>query len=307
MSRLRSQTLLSPRLLAAAVLLVTAALLTLAGCNGEPPSRGDVLVKLDGEELRYADFQSYVEQNVDHDADGNVDHGDGEGGDGAEHRRGSLESSVLSRLFDQFLEERLLVRLAHERGLAKDQASQRAAVDFLIQAVGEPQVGESAIAAYYESHRDEFERPEQVQLRQILVRDAKIAGEAREAVLAGEDFATVAVRTSEEPQAERGGDQGLLGRGDLPPAFADVIFNLSPGEVSDIVAADYGYHLFQVVERRPAQLVSLAEAHEQIREKLQRQLADELIAGFVKTAKETYHVEVFPSHFPFDYQGAYAG
>lgn len=280
-------------------LATLAALLVLASCQGDPPTGGDVLVKLDGEELSYAELESYVDRNVDRS-------GSGEEEGAAERREASLESAVLSRLFDQFLEERLILRLAHERGLEKSQTSQRAAVDFLIAAAGVQAIDESEIAAYYDSHRAEFQRPVQVRLRQILVRDAKIAGEAREAILAGEDFAVVAARTSEEPQAARGGDQGLLGRDDLPPAFAEIIFNLDPGEVSDIVAADYGYHLFQVVERHPAQLVSLAAARAQIEEKLLRQHADVLISELVKTAKERYHVEVFRNHFPFEYQGAYA-
>lgn len=284
-------------------LAASIAVLAFAGCGGETPAGGNVLVILGDVQLSHADFQAYVERNVER----NVNPGDSEQEGEREPSETPLESAVLSRLFDQFLEERLLVRLAHDQGLEKEQKSQRAAVDFLIQAAGALEIGASEIQSYYENHREEFQRPEQVRLRQILVADAKIAAEAREAILEGEDFAVVAARTSEEPQAARGGDQGRLGRDDLPPAFADIIFNLEPGDVSDIIAADYGYHLFQVVERYPAQLVSLAAAREQIEEKLLRQRADELVAGFVQTAKERYHVEVFRNHFPFDYQGGYAG
>ncbi|MCP4200705.1 MAG: hypothetical protein GY769_02070, partial [bacterium] len=122
----------------------------------------------------------------------------------------------------------------------------------------------------------------------------------------GEDFGQVAARFSQEPNSQLGGDQGRLAREDLPVAYADAIFDLAPGEVTDIVSADYGFHLFQVVERYPAEVAPVEEVAPAIRQVLERQRVDETVASFVDEARERYNVIVFPSNIPFDYQGDYA-
>ncbi len=67
-----------------------------------------------------------------------------------------------------------------------------------------------------------------------------------------EDFATLAILYSEDPgSAPKGGELGFVSRGDLVPAFAAVAFRLKmPGEVSDIVESEYGYHIIQLIERK---------------------------------------------------------
>ena len=78
----------------------------------------------------------------------------------------------------------------------------------------------------------------------------------------------VARRLSRGPRADGGGVQGELARSDLPPSYADLIFALKPGEVSPVVPAEYGFHLFQVIEREPAEVVPLAAARGEILAKL---------------------------------------
>jgi len=73
----------------------------------------------------------------------------------------------------------------------------------------------------------------------------------RERVLNGESFEALAVMYSEDPgSAKQGGDIGLHGRGELYPEFEAVAFKMKPGDVSDIVETEAGYHIIQGVERR---------------------------------------------------------
>lgn len=73
----------------------------------------------------------------------------------------------------------------------------------------------------------------------------------RERVLKGESFEALAVMYSEDPgSAKQGGDIGLHGRGELYPEFEAVAFKMKPGDVSDIVESEAGYHIIQGVERR---------------------------------------------------------
>lgn len=136
----------------------------------------------------------------------------------------------------------------------------------------------------YEARRSEFDRPEEVRARHILIRvprnaDAKAREAARKKIeairkriLAGADFATVAKEVSEDPQTrEKGGDLGFFSRKDMVPAFDQAAFNLAPGKVSDVVETQYGFHLIQVEKKRPALVVPFEEA----REKVARQLLEQ--------------------------------
>ncbi len=67
----------------------------------------------------------------------------------------------------------------------------------------------------------------------------------------GDDFSTLAVLYSEDPgSSKQGGELGMFKRGEMRPEFEAAAFKLKPGEVSDIVETEDGYHLIQMIERR---------------------------------------------------------
>lgn len=73
----------------------------------------------------------------------------------------------------------------------------------------------------------------------------------RERIINGESFEAMAVLYSEDPgSAKQGGDIGLHGRGELYPEFEAVAFNLDPGEVSEIVESEAGFHVIQGILKR---------------------------------------------------------
>lgn len=261
--------------------------LVLTSCGPESSTvPSDMAVSIDGELLPYSEFEHYLDVNV------------GAGG-------GDLESETLSRLFDQFLDEQLLVRLAIEGGLVEGDVDQRRALSYLLR--GAPRDwSRGEIEAFYRAHQSDYTRPERVHLRQILTGEREVAEEAKRALAQGEDFAEVAARLSRGPKAHLGGDQGILGRNDLPPKFVDVAFITEPGATTDVIDAEYGFLIFQVVERLPARVVPLDEAEPDVRRRLEEQRVDQQIGSFIQDARERYNVEVFPQNFPFDYQGTYA-
>ena len=68
---------------------------------------------------------------------------------------------------------------------------------------------------------------------------------------AGADFATLATKYSQDPaSAKRGGDLGMISRGDFVKEFETVAFALNDDEVSDIVQTQFGYHIIKMIERR---------------------------------------------------------
>ncbi len=100
---------------------------------------------------------------------------------------------------------------------------------------------------------------------------------ARQRVIAGEDFAEVAREVSQCPSAAQGGDLGFFGRQQVEGSFADAVFSLEPGEVSQIVETTFGYHVVKVEERRPPSVQNL----EQVRTPLTRMLRDREAAAAV--------------------------
>lgn len=73
----------------------------------------------------------------------------------------------------------------------------------------------------------------------------------RKRIMEGESFEALAVLYSEDPgSARQGGDIGLRGRGELYPEFETIAFKLEPGEISEIVETEAGYHIIQGIERR---------------------------------------------------------
>jgi len=277
------------RLAAAALVLALA-----AACRPGPPPAPDVVARIGETEVRYSAFESYLARTA----------GDGET---------VLASDVLSQIFDQFLDEELLVRRAVDRGLVRSAGTgggvggagaRRRAIDALLHADLKAQPSEPEIAAYYQAHPEEFARPERVRLRQILTEDRATAEKALREIAAGADFGAVADRLSRAPGSTS--SQGELSRQDLPPAFADIIFALQPGEVSRLVPADYGFHLFQVVSRSPAEVVPLAAARAEIAERLREQRADQILAELVRDARRRYNVELYERNLPFEYRGSYS-
>jgi len=131
-------------------------------------------------------------------------------------------------------------------------------------------VSDADVAAEYEQHRADFDRPEQVRARQILV-DSEAEGERLLGLLrGGASFAEVARQYSQSPDGEQGGDLGFFARDEMPAEFDETVFSLPVGRISELVKSPYGVHIFLVEEKRAAKRLSLADATVEIRNRLLR-------------------------------------
>lgn len=128
------------------------------------------------------------------------------------------------------------------------------------------------VKAYYEANRFLYQQPEQVRVRQLLVKAGadKAAARAQAEALkkeldGGKDFAQLARAKSQDPQsAAQGGDLGFKDRGSLPPAVADAAFGLEPGKVSGVVEGPEGFSVLKLEEKRAAQARPLADVEGEI-------------------------------------------
>ena len=254
----------------------------LSSCGRRAPA-ADVVAQLGRQPVPYAEFDVYLAANAIVEAP-------------------SLDSEVLSSLFDQFLEELLLTRLAADEGIEAGAA--RVAVARLISEASEP-VDRGEVEAFFRANPDRFRLAESVRLRQVLVEErATVELEARE-LAAGVPFEDVARRHSQGPRAAEGGDQGVLTREDLPPEIAHQIFGLPSGEVSEIIAAEYGFHIFQISERYPETQTPLDAAAREIVEVLEERKRGQAARVLLERAVKRYNMRLYAWNLPFQYLGKY--
>lgn len=254
------------------------------GCREAPPAP-DVVAAIDDQQVHFVDFQGYLEMN-------------------AGEPEGDLEDRVSSALFDGFLEECLISRWAVDEGLVPEGSSRRAGVEAVSAELMASGVPSARIASYYDERRDQFYRPQRAHLQQILLSDRVVAEEARAAWDAGMPYQDLVAFYSQQGLL-LGSDEGDLAREELPLIFADAIFDLSPGEVSEVFAADYGFHLFKVTQRLPAGVPALEQVEETVRRELLREEVTSGLRRLVERARRRYNVRVFEGNLPFEYTGEY--
>ena len=133
------------------------------------------------------------------------------------------------------------------------------------------------IEAAYNSNSQQYQTPEQVRASHILLKtegkdDAAVKAKAEELLKkakAGADFAELAKANSEdEASAKNGGDLDYFGRGRMVPEFDQVAFALQPGQTSDVVKTQYGYHIIKTTDRKAATTRPLAEVRQQLSDQL---------------------------------------
>ena len=129
---------------------------------------------------------------------------------------------------------------------------------------------------YYDQHASEFEQPEMVHARHILlmtidpayraalatntvIAKRKQIEDLRKQILAGGDFAALAKAYSEDPGSkENGGELPLFPRGQMVAEFEAAAFALGTNEISDIVTTKYGFHIIKVLDKTPAKKIDFA-------------------------------------------------
>nr|WP_308870983.1 peptidyl-prolyl cis-trans isomerase [Orenia metallireducens] len=161
-------------------------------------------------------------------------------------------------------------------------------------------ITEEEVENYYEENKSKFKRPARVKARHILVTtddktDQEAKAKAKEVInklKEGADFATLAKEYSEGPSAENGGDLGYFSKGQMVPAFEQAAFNLQVDEISEPVKTKFGYHIIKVEDKQEAEIVSLADAKEKIKNLLTQQAQQAKWNSFVKGLKEDTKVDI---------------
>jgi peptidyl-prolyl cis-trans isomerase SurA len=108
----------------------------------------------------------------------------------------------------------------------------------------------------------------------------------------GVDFSELAKKRSEGPSAADGGDLGFFRRGVMVPAFERVAFALKPGEVSEPVRTNFGWHVLKVEERRAVGVADYDEMRPKLEMQLRQQKTEKFVDQYVQELKKKAVIEV---------------
>jgi peptidyl-prolyl cis-trans isomerase C len=182
------------------------------------------------------------------------------------------------------------------------------AQEYLVKVVTAPvTVPDGDLKKYYKEHVKEFLLPEKITARHIFIEVPKESGpEEKAKALAradgillrlnkGEDFAKLAKEMSDDADtAGTGGALGVISPGKTnSEEFEKAAFALKSGEISEVVATPFGYHIIKVDERQEKRIATFDEAREFISTTLKRDYEQKKAQEFVDKTTKDAGVEVF--------------
>lgn len=273
-------------------------------------SNGQVAARVNGEEISQMRLERYFAEYL-----------EDQGRAVASIRSPSAYKQLRQAALDALIDKELLWQEALKRGVVISDATVQSQVDQTRQAMGGAQVfarrledagfdeaayieytrrdlaaqqvfseltrvdapDEQQVRAFFEEHRAEMNRPEEIQVRHILIKvpqgaeastvaAARLRLEAmRKKISEGADFASVARSDSEDASASQGGDLGYFPRGRMLPEFEAAAFALAPGAISEPVRTAVGWHLIYLQNRMEAANVTEEQGLDMVRAYLARQ------------------------------------
>lgn len=168
-------------------------------------------------------------------------------------------------------------------------------------------VTEEEMREYYRENEESLAAPEQVRVRQILIRtsssfteeEKKKTRERAQHVLdrlrEGEDFIRAVSKYSEDPDPEvrkSGGDLGFFTRGQMIEVIEDAAFSLKPGEISDLIETPFGFHIIRLEEYVEPKPRSFQEVKDLIRIRMEQDLAAAKGEEFIRETVEKVGMEI---------------
>lgn len=145
-------------------------------------------------------------------------------------------------------------------------------------------VTEDDIKAAYDAKYGEGYDEKEFNASHILVETEEEAKAIRETLEGGADFAELAKEKSTGPSGPNGGELGWFGAGMMVPAFEAAVMDMEPGQISEPVQTQFGWHIVKLNETRAMTPPTLEEAHDEIAGELQQAAVSDHVKGLVAGA-----------------------
>ena len=275
-----------------------------SGCQREQVP-GDSIARVGERFITHDEFRHYLDRMIGDDV-------------------GMIEPEASSAMLDQLLETVLLSQLATSRGISvgedeinaaiqddpgasasekRDELRREALIFQLSQTVNDP--SDQEIRDYHERHIEDFTTGERAHVRQILLRDRNEAERIRREISRGRSFEEAARQYSLSPTAERGGDIGTISRGDLPKSVEASVFALMPGQISQVIETSGTFHIFKMMEKFPAGVLSVERTRPLIVSQARGEALSSLLAEETSRARQSIRTVVYTNRLDFDYTGGF--
>ncbi len=165
---------------------------------------------------------------------------------------------------------------------------------------------------YYSENKAKFETPEQVRASHILItpdpnadpNQAKVKAKAKaedllKKIKDGADFAELAKANSGDTySAVQGGDLGFFGKGQMVPDFEKAAFALKPGQVSDVVETQFGYHIIKLTDHKDPNTIPFEQAKDDIVKMLAQDKQADFAEGYIASLKADAKIVYPPGKEP---------
>lgn len=164
-------------------------------------------------------------------------------------------------------------------------------------------IGNEEVQKYYNAHKDEFIRPEEVDLSEIFLKTdgktpdqiaaiKKQAEELRTRIVNGEDFAALATRYTEGPAKDQGGELGEYQRGQLAKQLEDAVFKLDKGGITDVIQTQTGFIILKVNAHYDAGLQPLDKVETEITNRLYAQKMEPALREYLQQLREESYIRI---------------
>ncbi len=287
-----------------------------SGIDKQEDEQNYIILRVEESSYFNSDFERYLKFSLGNDYD-------------------DLSDISLSRLADNFVEEKIFLEAARDQGvsltleekkeyLAKHvnqiemEENKRSMGEeeinllfdqllvekYTYALIREIKVDEEEIQEYYLEHKREFLLPERVKVSQILLpsedKAVKILERVRDA--GSEDFKRTARTELIGVEASKGGEMGVFEMGQLPQEMENIIFSLQVGEVSPVLESSYGFHIFRLDARFGPELIPEKEAIASIETKILSQKVKDQISRKIQELKDSLEWNFYPQNLNFSYQ-----
>ncbi len=199
-------------------------------------------------------------------------------------------------------EARSLEDMVAELGITqeelRDSIRQSIAIEQLLVANGLQEPDAAQVRAFYDANQEMFQQPEQIRARHILIKvepdateedweAARVRAEEvyKEVTKSGADFAAIARERSEGPSAPQGGELGTFPRGQMVPEFENVAFDMKKDEISKLVRTQFGWHIIQVTEKKPAGVVEFSDVEPRLERELRNQAIQQALQEYLENLR----------------------
>ncbi|WP_297214253.1 MULTISPECIES: peptidylprolyl isomerase [Thermodesulfovibrio] len=208
----------------------------------------------------------------------------------------------INRLKDELIKREVLYEEAKKKDLAKSEEFKRRLEEFkkltLINMLLEQElknlqpVTEKDAKDYYEKNKDQFIKPSEVRLSQIVVKNEEEAKKVYEKIDKGEDFGKIAKELSRDERTKaNGGDIGFFKKGQLDPQIENLAFNLKKGQVSMPLNRKDGLYIFKITDVKGTP-IEFEQIKQQLTEQLKAKKQQEWFNSYIEELKKKYKVEV---------------